>query len=135
MAIHNISTAARNAMADALVDLIDGGTTDAGGDLQIGTDSGGGTFGTVLAELDFSNPAYGPASTGVAQENAISDETNAPATGTAALCRVRDRDNTVIFEGTVGATGSGADIELSSTAITAGDNVSVTDLPVTMPAS
>lgn len=129
MAINNIATGVRNSMCDALVDAIDAGTTDAAGDFQIYTAA----FGTLLAELAFSNPAFGAAATGTATANSITDDSSANATGTAAVCRIRDRDNATVFEGTVGTTG--ADLNLNTTSITSGDTVSISSMTVTMPAS
>ena len=130
MAISNISTAARSAMADAFVDQLDVGSTDTCGDMQIQASDN-----TVLAEVEFSATAFGAAASGVATAAAISDDTSADATGTAAIIRFRDQDNATVADGTAGSTGSGEDLELSDTSITAGDTVSVTSFTVTMPAS
>lgn len=112
-------TAVRNAMADACVDVIDTGTTDANGDLEIMTSGD-----AEVATLECSNPAFGAAAGGTATAATISDDTNA-AGGTAALFRFKDRDNGEVFRGTVTATGGGGDIELSSVAIGATDTVSI----------
>lgn len=122
-----LTTASRNAMADALVDLVDGGTTDATGDLVIMTSGD-----VEVATLALSNPAFGAASSGVATASAISDDTSATG-GTAALHKFQNRDNTEIWRGTVGT--SGADLNLSSVSIGAGDTVSVSSYTVTQPAS
>lgn len=132
MAVNNISTAVRNAMCDAFVDQIDAGT--GAGLLQIYTTA----FGTLLATLVFSDPAYGAAAAGVAQESAITDDSSADATGTAAVFRVSTSNDgatplATCFEGTVGT--SGADLNFNSVAFVSGDQISVTDLPVTMPAA
>ena len=122
-----LTTAARDAACNAIVDLLDGGTTDANGDLVIMTSAD-----AEVATLALSNPAFGNSATGTATANAISDDTNATG-GTAALFKMQDRDNTEIFRGTVGT--SGADLNLSSTSIGAGDTVSVSSFTVTVPAS
>lgn len=122
-----LTTAARNAACNAIVDLIDGGTTDANGDIVIMTSGD-----VEVATLAMSNPAFGAAATGVATAAAISDDTSATG-GTAALFKVQDRDNTEIFRGTVGT--SGADLNLSSVTIGASDTVSISSLTVTVPAS
>lgn len=122
-----ISTAARNAACNAIVDLLDVGTTDANGDLVIMTSGD-----VEVATLALSNPAFGAAATGVATASAISSDTNATG-GTAALFKMQDRDNTEVFRGSVGT--SGAELNLSSVAIGAGDTVSVSSFTVTMPAS
>lgn len=125
-----LSTAARNAACNAIVDLLDVGSANAQGTLRIGTTS----MGTTLAELNLSNPAFGNASTGVATASAISDETAAPATGTAAEYLMLDRDLGTVWSGDVTATSGGGDIELDSTAITTNAIVSITSFTVTVPA-
>jgi len=128
MAVNNLNTTLiRDPMADAFVDAIDGGTPP--GLLEIHTAA----FAAKLATLTFANPAYGASASGTAQENAIVDDTSADATGTAAVFRVTTGTPATLFEGTVGT--SGKDINFNSVAFVAGDTVSITDLPVTMPAS
>ena len=124
-----LATAVRNAMADACVDLIDVGSANPAGLIRIGTAG----MATILAELDFANPAFGAAAAGVATANAIADETNAPNTGTAAEFDIQDRDRNTLVSGSVGV--SGEDINFNTVSITAGDTVSITSLTVTMPAS
>ncbi len=117
------STAAKNAAANAVVDLLDAG-------------SGAGvlvllTAGDVeVATLTFSDPAYGAASAGTCQENSITDDSSATG-GTTTKFEARDSDANVVFEGTVGLTGSGADLELTNNVIAASETVSVTDLSYT----
>jgi len=122
-----ITTAARNAACNAIVDLIDVGTTDANGDLVIKTSGD-----VEVATLALSNPAFGAAATGVATAGAISDDINATG-GTAAKFVMQDRDNTEVFNGAVGT--SGSDLNLSSTTVGAGDTVSVSSFTATMPAT
>lgn len=113
-------TAARDAMANACVDRIDLGSTDAAGDLEIMT-SGDVEVSTHLC----TNPAFGASSSGTATASAIADDTSA-AGGTAALFRFNDRDNGEVFRGTVTATGGGGDIELDSVSVSVGVTVSIT---------
>jgi len=122
-----LTTAARNAACDAIVDLFDGGTTDANGDLVFMTSGD-----VEVATLALANPAFGAASVGVATANAIADDTNATG-GTVALFKLQNRDNTEVIRGTVAV--SGGDINLSSLAVGATDTVQMTSLTVTMPAS
>lgn len=88
----------------------------------------------LLAELRFDNPAFGASSAGVAVANAIADETNAPASGTATWFRVFKSDGTsVVMDGSVGL--SNAEIVLTSTAVTIGGTVSVPSFQITAPKS
>ena len=122
------TTARRNAAVDSVVDAIDGGTTDATGDLVLMTSGD-----VEVATLPFSNPAFGNAGASVAgraDANAISDDTNATG-GTAALFKVQDRDNAELFRGTVTGTGGGGDIELSTVVISGGSTVGISSLTYT----
>ena len=134
MAVNNIVTAIRDLVADVFADAIDGGASN--GIVQIFTAA----FATLLSTNAFSDPAYGASSGGTAQENAIADDTSADATGTAAVLRISTTDDgstplATQWEGTVTVTAGGGDIEFNSVAFVAGDVVSITDLPITMPAS
>ena len=77
-----ISTPARNAACDAIVDLVDGGA--GAGTLAIRTGSpptnpADADSGTLLGTLTFSDPAFGAASGGTATASAITSDTNADA--------------------------------------------------------
>lgn len=117
------STAVRNTLADAVADAVDVGTTNPNGQLVIMTSGD-----VEVATLNMSNPAYGAAAAGAVTANAITDDTSATG-GTAALFKVVNRDGTEIYRGTVST--SGADLNLSSTTIGAGDTVSVSSLVYT----
>lgn len=127
MAMNNIATTERNTMCDGLVDAIDAGA--GAGLIEIFTAA----FGTKLATLTFTDPAFGAASAGVATASAITDDSSADDTGTAAVLRVTSSTPTTVFEGTVGT--SGADLNLNTVSITSGDTVSITSMTVTMPAA
>jgi hypothetical protein len=122
-----LSTSARNAAVDAITALINGGAGDATGDLQFQTAGS-----VAVATLNFSATAFGAAATGVATANAISSDTNAVG-GTTTKASFRNRANVEILSCTVAT--SGAEINLSSTVIGAGDTVSITSLTITQPAS
>jgi hypothetical protein len=121
-----LATAARNAAADAVVDLLDAGATS--GKLII-KNAGG----TKLAELVMDKPAFGAATAGVATASTISDDASADATGTAATFEAQDSDGNVVYTGSVGT--SGEALNLNTTAIVAGTKVSITALTYTQPAS
>lgn len=113
------TTAIRNQLADLVVDAIDGGTTDTTGDLVIMAAAD-----AEVATLSWTaTPAFGAAASGTATMNAINDDTSATG-GTAIAFKFQNRDNTEIFRGSVST--SGADLNLSSTSIGAGDTVSIT---------
>lgn len=116
-----LETSARNAACDAVVDLLDGGTLEfqTSGDVEVAT-------------LTFGTPAFGAASNGVATANAITSDTNATG-GTIAKAVLKTSGAVDVVTVTVGT--SGADINLSSLTIGAGDTVSVSSLTHTQPAS
>ena len=115
-------TAVRTVLADACVDRIDLGSTDAQGDLVIMTSGD-----VEVATLACSNPAFGAAASGTATASAISDDTSATG-GTAARFKFQDRNNGEVFRGSVTATGGGGDIELDNVTVGAGVTVSITSL-------
>jgi hypothetical protein len=127
-----MSYAAVNAEADALSDLLDSGylriydgTQPANADTAVSTQ-------TLLAELRFNATAAPSASNGVLTFNAITADSSANATGTATWFRALKSDGTtVLMDGTVGT--SGANLNLTSTSITTGTQVSVTSFTHTIP--
>tara|TARA_Y100000310_G_scaffold324866_2_gene387332 strand:- start:1749 stop:2138 length:390 start_codon:yes stop_codon:yes gene_type:complete len=125
-----LQTSARNAAADAIVDLIDAGTGAGTLELKSAASTTAGT--NEVATLTFSDPAFGDAAAGVAAANAITSDTNATG-GIASDFTVFDSDNNAVFQGDVGT--SGSDINLSSTTIGAGDTVSISSMTLTQPAS
>ncbi len=115
------TTATRNALANAINTAANAG---AGAALLVIMTSADGE----VATLTMSDPAYGAASAGAVTANAITDDTNATG-GTAALFKVTDSAGAEVYRGTVGT--SGADLNLSSLSIAAGDTVSVSSLVYT----
>lgn len=86
---------------------------------------------TLLAELACSTTFAASASGGVLTVNTIDPDTSADATGTATFFRVLKSDNTVILQGAVGTSGSGAELILNTTSISAGAAVSITAFTLT----
>ena len=134
MAILRLSTAARNALANALKTAIDTGA-GAGGTIKIYTGSQPATpqdtaTGTLLATLTFGKPSFGAAATGVITANTIA-QVNAGASGTAGYARIADCDGNAIMDVDVGT--SGATINLNTTSIVSGGPVSITSATLTVP--
>jgi hypothetical protein len=138
-----INTAARNAAADAVVDLIDGGS--GAGKLRIYSGSapagpGSAPSGTLLAEFTLSDPAFAAAASG----SAAIDITPALATtglaaGNATWCRFVDSTEAAgsglgVLDGDVTATGGGGELTLNTVAISVGLDVEITGGSITMPA-
>lgn len=119
-----LSNAGANAAADAVVDLLDGGTIKiytgtqpATADTAIGAQ-------VLLATLTFGTPAFGSAAAGVATANAITQDSSADATGTATWFRVATSGAATTFDGEVGT--SGADLNFNSVSFVTGAAVSIT---------
>lgn len=132
-----ISNLARSAACDAIVDLLDGGAGAATIQIRTGTAPTNTTdadSGTLLATLTMTDPAFGAASSGVATAATITDDVSADASGTAEHFRAKDSDGTVIFQGTVTATGGGGDLTFNTVSFVAGGLVQVTSLTFTVPA-
>jgi hypothetical protein len=120
-----LTTAARNAACNAIVDLVDAGS--GAGTLVFYAANGS----TEVATLTFSDPAFGNSATGVATASAITSDTSATG-GTTTIAKFLDSDATEVLRCTVGT--SGADINLSNNVIAASETVAVTALTVTVPA-
>lgn len=129
-----LSTAARNAACDAVVDLIDGGAGAGTVAIRTGTQPtnvGDADTGTLLGTLTFSDPAFGAASTGTATASAITSDTNADASGTAGHFRIKDSSPAIIADGTCST--SGADMNFDNNVIVAGGTIAISSFTVTQP--
>lgn len=120
-----LQNSARNAACNSVVDLIDAGA--AAGTLVFETD-----VDVPVATLTFSDPAFGDAVSGTSTAAAITSDTSATG-GTISKASIYDSDGTKVMELTVGT--SGADINLSSLTIGAGDTVACSSFTFTVPAS
>lgn len=136
MAITRLSTAARNASANAIAGLVD---ADAGaGTLKIYTGTlpaNGDTdpAGTLLATVAFSVTAFGAASAGTVSATDPAAVTGVAA-GTAGCYIVEDASGDNVFVGDVTATGGGGSLELATTTISVGLSVDITAFTYTQPA-
>lgn len=121
-----MANATVNAQADAMATLLNNGylriydgTQAATADTALGAQ-------VLLAELRFNATAAPAASGGVLTFNAFTADASANASGTASWFRALKSDGTtVVFDGNVGATGSTSCLEMATTTITAGVQVSV----------
>jgi hypothetical protein len=122
MAVTYSNTVKDNRMTQVL-NAIDGGA--GAGYIEICSAA----YASVLATITLSDPCGSVASQALTLTMPKSD-TNADATGTAAVARIKDSSANIIVQGlTVGA-GSG-DINLSSVAITIGDTVTLNSAVIT----
>lgn len=120
-----LATPARNAAANAVVDLVDAGS----GPGKIRIKSGAGT---VIAEVVFADPAFGNASAGVAAIGAPINGAGLPAAGTGTVgvsFDVTDSDNNICWSGAVGA-----ELQLDNANIANGQSITVDTFSHTQPA-
>lgn len=127
-----ISTAARNAAVNGVVDLVDAG--GGAGELVIKTGSDP-AAGTTLATIPLAATAWGSASAGSAALAGAPKSAAATGAGSAGCFRVNDSTHALIFSGAVTATSGGGDIELDNVSIAVGQTISITALAISIPAS
>ena len=84
----------------------------------------------TLARLGFGRPAFGVPAGGVIRALPLTSEMAAPATGDADGYEVHAADGALLWSGTVGLVGSGADMEMASVSIQRGSVVEITSGPV-----
>lgn len=129
-----LTNASASAAADAVVDRIDvggagtikiySGTIPTDADTAIGAQ-------VLLATLTFSATAFGAAANGVATASAITSDSSADATNTAAWARIASGGGTTVMDVTVGT--SGDDINFNTVSFVTGATVAITALTYTQP--
>lgn len=125
------SVAAANAACDAMAVLVNSGSIKI---YSLGSGIPAHVADTItdqvlLATLPLSATAFGGASDGVATANAITDDSDADQTGTAAFFRACNSGGTAVFQGTVGT--AGCDLNLSTISIVQHATVSVSSWTLT----
>lgn len=133
-----IGTSARNAAADAIVDLIDAGIPNGYIQVRTGaapTNPGDVNSGTLLATLVFGATAFGSAASGVATANTITSDSSADASGDAGHFRAFDGNDVCIFQGSAGNSGDTPNMVFDNKSIVAGGVVACSSLTLTVPAA
>lgn len=121
-----LETALRNVLADAI-------------DAEVNTGAGTATLvfetsGDVeVATINLQNPAFGAAATGVITLQGVTLSDTSATGGTTAQASLEDRDGSKQLEMTVGT--AATEIIISSVSIGATDQVDLTSLTLTVPAS
>lgn len=128
-----IAVARRNEMLSALIDNANNGKLRIYSGAEPATADTALSGNTQLAELTMNAVSFGAPANGVMTANAITSDPSADAAGTAAFFRVYESDgSTVVYQGTVTATGGGGDLQLATTTLSVGLIVSITSLSLTM---
>lgn len=126
-----LATATRDAMADALAALANGGSIEVRSGTQPAS-ANTAASGTLLATLTLPNPAYTTSDGGVITIDADPDiETTGAAAGAAGWARVLNSTGGTVLDGSVAT--SGGDFTINSTSITVGGVVKLTAGTLTMP--
>jgi hypothetical protein len=120
--IINISDVGGGAMLNALADTLGGGT------IEILTADG-----VLLAVLQLSTPAAGPAADGELKFNEIADDDAARAEGAARSARIVGPDGAEIFSCDVGGYNSNAVIKLAPDFISVGERVRINEFKLKIP--
>jgi hypothetical protein len=134
-----ISTAARDAACDALVDRIDGGTGAGTIAIRTGappTNVSDASSGTLLGTCTFSATAFGASSSGTAAAAAITSDTNADDSGDAGYFRVYQgaaADTAADWQGTAGESGDTPDMTFDNKTIVAGGTIAISAFTLTVP--
>lgn len=129
----HVATTYRNAIVDQVGNALDNGYLRIYDGTQPANANTAITSQVLLAELRFNAAAFPAASGGSAAAAAITADTSANATGTATWSRWLTSDgSTVVLDCEVGT--SGADINFNSVGISAGANVSISSLTISVAA-
>jgi hypothetical protein len=126
-----IPSASRNAAVDAITALAASGSIEIRSGSQPASASDTAT-GTLLATLTLDGTPFGSGSSGTANLSDTPLSVNGAATGTAGWFRMKGSGGSTVLDGSVGT--SGADLNLSSTAVVSGAPVQITSGTLTMPA-
>ncbi|WP_437310025.1 hypothetical protein [Sorangium sp. So ce388] len=127
-----VSVVSRNTVLAAWTALLNGGSLLVEDGSRPATPETATSTQVLLVTLSFSATAFGTPSGASVAANAIGSGT-AAATGTATWARARDSGGTPVADLTVGATGSGADIEFGSVNFQANAQVSISSFTISMP--
>lgn len=134
-----IATATRNAAADAVTALLNGGSAAGYVQIRSGTQPATGNdaaSGVLLATVTLNDPAFGAASTGTATADVSPALTAAAvATNTAGWFRAFDSNDVAVLDGSATATGGGGDMQLNTTSLVTAVDVTITAWTITMPAA
>lgn len=118
------NTTVKGTRMQAVLDAVDAGAGP--GTMEIASAA----FAAILATITLADPSFTRAADVLTLAGTPRSDTSADATGTAAVARIKDSNGTIVITGlTVGT--SGADINLNSVSLTAGQAVTITSGTIT----
>lgn len=120
----NYNAALKTTRMQAVVAAIDAGA--GAGTLEICNAA----YATVLATIVLADPSFTVAGSVMTMAGVPRSDTSADNTGTAALARIKDSNGVVVVDGLTVGVGSG-DIQLNSTALSAGQTVTINSGTIT----
>ena len=136
MAIVRYATALKNSMLNPITAAIDAGA--GAGTLKVYTSpmpslvTDAITTQTLLGTLTFSDPSAPGASGGVITASAITQDSSADATGTAAWARIADSTGAVAMDVDITVSGGGGAMQMNSTSVVIGGPILVSAMTVTL---
>lgn len=136
MATVRYATTLKNSMLTPIRDAIDAGS--GAGTIKIYTSpmatlpSDAISTQTLLGTLTFSDPSGSTPSGGVFTASAITQDSSADATGTAAWARIQDSSGTVVMDVDITVTGGGGAMQMNSTSVVIGGPILISAMTVTL---
>lgn len=136
MATVHYATALKNSMLNPIKDAIDAGP--GAGTLKVYTSpmpsltSDAITTQTLLGTLTFSDPSAAGPSGGVLTASAITQDSSADATGTAAWARIADSTGSVVIDVDITVSGGGGAMQMNTTSIVIGGPILISAMTVTL---
>ncbi len=129
----SLAVARRNEMLDAIVNELNSGKLRIYSGTPPATADTALSGNTLLAELTMNATSFGAASSGTITANAITSDSAADATGTASFFRIYQSDgSTIVYQGSVTATGGGGDLQLSTVSLVANAVIAVSSLTLSL---
>lgn len=130
-----INEAVKNIIGDSLVDLIDEGDIYDNGYFELWTDPKPESIvlppaGTLLATINFSNPAFGDFVGGLASANTIAGDLSIDNSGVATWFRVYDRNGAAVLDGDISAINGASELKLNTTSLVAGGVVQISSFTI-----
>lgn len=107
-------------ITELITDKVDIGTTNPEGQLRIRSGAG-----TILVDITLANPAFATGTGSTRDLQSVPLQGTAIASGTAATAQLLDRDENIVFSGTVTVVGGNGFIQLDKVEIETSDVITI----------